>query len=182
MVAYIKNVNNHQANVFTLSQYVHPFMALVHCHSIAQAPGCMASNSCAAKLVVCTSVVAAAAPRLVLHPHSGAMVMLFCTLRSQGRVVVDTLLSGAVSDAEIVFEAVLEDLEVKNSLFRGEFQACVCQLTKLPLHRYYIVFLHTHRYCVGVFQGDHPVHQYPLTAAVRCVLRCTPSRGLCNMW
>ena len=76
-------------------------------------------------MVVCTRV-AAAAPRLVLHPHSGAMVMLFCTLHTQGRVVVDTLLSGAVSDAEIVFEAVLEDLEVKNSLFRGKFQACVC--------------------------------------------------------
>ena len=38
----------------------------------------------------------------------------------QGCVVVDTLLSGAVSDAEIVFEAVLEDLEVKNLLFRGQ--------------------------------------------------------------
>ena len=35
-------------------------------------------------------------------------------------MVVDTLLSGAVSDAEIVFEAVLEDLEVKNLLFRGQ--------------------------------------------------------------
>jgi len=35
-------------------------------------------------------------------------------------VVVDSLLSGAVSEADIVFEAVLEDLQVKNSLFRGE--------------------------------------------------------------
>ena len=33
---------------------------------------------------------------------------------------MDTLLSGAVSDAEIVFQAVLEDLEVKNLLFRGQ--------------------------------------------------------------
>ena len=38
----------------------------------------------------------------------------------QGSVVVDTLLSGAVSDAEIVFETVLENLEVKNLLFRGQ--------------------------------------------------------------
>ena len=35
-------------------------------------------------------------------------------------MIVDTLLSEAVSDAEIVFEAVSEDLEVKNLLFRGQ--------------------------------------------------------------
>ena len=38
----------------------------------------------------------------------------------QGSVIVDTLLSGAVSEAEIVIEAVSEDLEVKNLLFRGQ--------------------------------------------------------------
>ena len=30
-------------------------------------------------------------------------------------MVVDSLLSGAVSEADIVFEAVLDDLQVKNS-------------------------------------------------------------------
>ena len=58
-------------------------------------------------------------PRLVLLCNGNTSIA-FCTLHTQGHVVVDSLLSGAVSDADIVFEAVLEDLQVKNSLFRGE--------------------------------------------------------------
>lgn len=46
-------------------------------------------------------------------------------------MVVDSLLSGAVSDADIVFEAVLEDLQVKNSLFRGESLAYFCHIGML---------------------------------------------------
>lgn len=41
-------------------------------------------------------------------------------------MVVDSLLSGAVSEADIVFEAVLEDLQVKNSLFRGASVTSEC--------------------------------------------------------
>ena len=43
-----------------------------------------------------------------------------CTHAVQGSVIVDALVSGAVSEAEIVIEAVSEDLEVKNLLFRGQ--------------------------------------------------------------
>ena len=49
---------------------------------------------------------------------------------------MDTLLSGAVSDAEIVIEAVSEDLEVKNLLFRGQdiswFATAIHQYQLLP--------------------------------------------------
>ena len=34
-------------------------------------------------------------------------------------MIVESVLSRAVSDADLVIEAVVEDLEVKNSLFRG---------------------------------------------------------------
>ena len=37
----------------------------------------------------------------------------------QGKVIADGLLSSAVSDADIVLEAVVEDVGIKNSLFRG---------------------------------------------------------------
>ena len=56
-------------------------------------------------------------PRTQGPPHS---TLIVCTHAVQGSVIVDTLLSGAVSDAEIVIEAVSEDLEVKNLLFRGQ--------------------------------------------------------------
>ena len=37
----------------------------------------------------------------------------------QGSVIVESVLSRAVSDADLVIEAVVEDVEIKNSLFRG---------------------------------------------------------------
>lgn len=38
---------------------------------------------------------------------------------TQGSVVPESILSGAVTDADIVFEAVTEDLGIKRGLFKG---------------------------------------------------------------
>ena len=54
------------------------------------------------------------------YPGSSHRTLIVCTHAVQGSVIVDSLLSGAVSEAEIVIEAVSEDLEVKNLLFRGQ--------------------------------------------------------------
>ncbi len=40
-------------------------------------------------------------------------------LSSQGEVIADGLLSSAVADADIVLEAVNENISIKNSIFRG---------------------------------------------------------------
>ncbi len=40
-------------------------------------------------------------------------------LLMQGKVIADSILSFAVADADIVFEAVNEDTSIKNSIFRG---------------------------------------------------------------
>ena len=38
-----------------------------------------------------------------------------------------SLLEEAVNDAEFIFEAIIEDLEVKKDMFESERQICECQ-------------------------------------------------------
>ena len=38
----------------------------------------------------------------------------------QGNVIVESILASAVSDADIVLEAVIEDVQVKTKLFKGD--------------------------------------------------------------
>lgn len=42
-----------------------------------------------------------------------------CSLCTQGSVIVESVLSSAVSDADIVLEAVIDNLDIKKSLFKG---------------------------------------------------------------
>ena len=92
----------------------------------------------------------------------------------QGSVIVNTLLSGAVSDAEIVIEAVSEDLEVKNLLFRGQTISWYATAIHQYMYQLLTIIFCAPRHCISVLQGDHTMHQHTLTAAVRCVLRHTP--------
>ena len=39
----------------------------------------------------------------------------------QGSIIVESILASAVSDADIVLEAVIEDVQVKNRLFKGDY-------------------------------------------------------------
>ena len=43
----------------------------------------------------------------------------------QGSVIVESILASAVSDADVVLEAVVEDVQVKNRLFKG---TCKCHV------------------------------------------------------
>ena len=46
----------------------------------------------------------------------------------QGSVIAESVLASAVSDADFVFEAVIEDVQVKKKLFQGtEISPCVWQ-------------------------------------------------------
>ena len=52
---------------------------------------------------------------------------------SQGQVLCMSLLEEAVNDAEFIFEAVMEDLEIKRDLFESEDSII---LSKLSAHVY----------------------------------------------
>ena len=45
--------------------------------------------------------------------------MCVCVHSTQGSVIVESVLSSAVSDADIVVEAVVDNMDIKRSIFRG---------------------------------------------------------------
>ena len=47
-------------------------------------------------------------------------MLYVCMAMLQGSVIVETVLSNAVSDVDIVVEAVVDSIEVKRSIFQGE--------------------------------------------------------------
>ena len=57
---------------------------------------------------------------VLLHTH---FVCVCVCVPSQGSVIVESVLSSAVSGADLVVEAVVDDLDIKISIFQGiDFQ------------------------------------------------------------
>ena len=57
---------------------------------------------------------------VLLHTH---FVCVCVCVSSQGSVIVESVLSSAVSGADLVVEAVVDDLDIKISIFQGiDFQ------------------------------------------------------------
>lgn len=54
-----------------------------------------------------------------------------CSLWTQGSVIAESVLSSAVSDADIVLEAVIDNLDIKNSLIKGECHVLSLNLSLL---------------------------------------------------
>ena len=52
----------------------------------------------------------------------------------QGSVIVESILASAVSDADVVLEAVVEDVQVKNRLFKGRLVGYMSCEWKSSLH------------------------------------------------
>ena len=44
-----------------------------------------------------------------------------CVCVLQGTVIVETVLSNAISQADMIVEAVVDNIEIKKSIFRGEW-------------------------------------------------------------
>lgn len=67
----------------------------------------------------------------------------------QGSVIAESVLASAVGDADIVLEAVVEDVQVKKKLIQG---TCMCSL---PIDGEDVVGDHVYRHSFIVLRGNY---------------------------